>query len=363
MARTASDDYFAKYGPMQRFKHWLLERYLQAWYPILGSSRGKVLYVETHAGRGEHDTGDLGSPLVAAQTLISHSKRDSILKNCKVVFTLMELNPEFYQILQTCIGRITATTGITFDPVQGDFAQVMQKRLDSLEAKGGHMAPAFVFVDPYGYSIPIALLHRVLAHPSCEVLVTFMADYAAMAMGDPTKAGLLTALFGTDTWQSLAGLPGGERTDAAIGLYERCMKAKWCTALRMSGQRDYALMHFTNEDRGREEIKRAVWAVSKKAGREGSFHLFRADDPQQFTLLDEGRNIDPLIAQFKADFLNQTIHYQDMRRWLLRTDYLDVHLHEALRRGRDDEHWLRTNHKGRFGPKMTASVTVEGTLL
>lgn len=363
MARIASDDYFAKYGPMQRFKHWLLQRYLQAWYPILGSSRGKVLYVETHAGRGEHDTGDLGSPLIAAQTLINHNKRDRILRQCKVVFTLMELNPEFFQNLKTCIGRINPPQGIKFDPVEGDFAQVMKKRLDSLEESGGHMAPAFVFVDPYGYSIPIELLHRVLSHPSCEVLVTFMADYAAMAMGDASKAGLLTTLFGTDEWQSYAALPGGQRTDAAIGLYERCMRAKWCTALRMSGQRDYALMHFTNEDRGREEIKRAVWAVSKKAGREGSFHLFRADDPQQFTLLDEGRNIDPLIAQFKRDFLNRTIFYPEMRQWLLATDYLDVHLHEALRRGRDVENWLKTTHRGRIGPAMTASVTVEETLL
>ena len=47
--------YWDNYGNLQRVKHALVKRYLDGWYPKLGSWSGKVLYVDTHAGRTTED--------------------------------------------------------------------------------------------------------------------------------------------------------------------------------------------------------------------------------------------------------------------------------------------------------------------
>lgn len=55
--------HWEQYGPFQHVKHDLVRCYLNGWYPKLGSWAGRVLYVDTHAGRGRFETGDPGSPV------------------------------------------------------------------------------------------------------------------------------------------------------------------------------------------------------------------------------------------------------------------------------------------------------------
>jgi hypothetical protein len=44
--------YWEQYGPFQQVKHELIRCYLNGWYPKLGTWARRVLYVDTHAGRG-----------------------------------------------------------------------------------------------------------------------------------------------------------------------------------------------------------------------------------------------------------------------------------------------------------------------
>ena len=49
-------------------KHELIREYLKGWFPkmTLGTTGcRRLLYIDTHAGRGKHRSGQLGSPLVA----------------------------------------------------------------------------------------------------------------------------------------------------------------------------------------------------------------------------------------------------------------------------------------------------------
>src|SRR6185503_1803135 len=62
--------YWEQYGPFQHVKHELIRCYLNGWYPKLGTWARRVLYVDTHAGRGRYESGDPGSPVLALQTLL-----------------------------------------------------------------------------------------------------------------------------------------------------------------------------------------------------------------------------------------------------------------------------------------------------
>ena len=79
-------DYWTQYGAFQQVKHDLIRHYLNGWFPKLATWAGRVLYVDTHAGRGRHRSGELGSPLVALKTLLDHSYRDKLLQKSEVRF-------------------------------------------------------------------------------------------------------------------------------------------------------------------------------------------------------------------------------------------------------------------------------------
>jgi len=52
--------YWEQYGPFQHVKHERIRCYVNGWYPKLGSWAGRVLYVDTHAGRGRYEAETLG---------------------------------------------------------------------------------------------------------------------------------------------------------------------------------------------------------------------------------------------------------------------------------------------------------------
>src|SRR2546425_7543157 len=58
-----------------RAKHEILRRYLQAWFPILATHHGRVIYVDGFSGPGRYEAGEPGSPLIALQVAIDHKDR------------------------------------------------------------------------------------------------------------------------------------------------------------------------------------------------------------------------------------------------------------------------------------------------
>jgi len=53
-------------------KHIVLRRYLKAWLPILGTTQGKIVFIDGFAGPGEYTNGEQGSPIIALDAFASH---------------------------------------------------------------------------------------------------------------------------------------------------------------------------------------------------------------------------------------------------------------------------------------------------
>ena len=51
--------------PHTRAKHEILQRYLEAWFPILSSYHHRIVYIDGFAGPGRYKGGELGSPIIA----------------------------------------------------------------------------------------------------------------------------------------------------------------------------------------------------------------------------------------------------------------------------------------------------------
>jgi three-Cys-motif partner protein len=148
-------EYWAEYTNLQHTKHELIRRYLGGWFPKLGTWAGRVVYLDTHAGRGRHLTGQLGSPLVALRTFLNHSYREQLLRKSEFWFLFIERDPENVEALKR---ELEATDPlprrVVVKPIEGDAFAIVRDMVASLKQSGRQLAPAFAFIDPYGFKVP-----------------------------------------------------------------------------------------------------------------------------------------------------------------------------------------------------------------
>jgi three-Cys-motif partner protein len=117
--------YWEQYGPFQHVKHELIRCYLNGWYPKLGTWAGRVLYVDTHAGRGRYDSGDPGSPVLALQTLLRHSYREKLLQASEFNFLFIERDPANLAALEAELSHLKPIPArINVETSEGDASSV-----------------------------------------------------------------------------------------------------------------------------------------------------------------------------------------------------------------------------------------------
>src|SRR5438876_298121 len=128
--------YWRDYDGLQKTKHKLLGRYLDAWFPILSTSgEGLLLYVDCHAGRGRHETGQAGSPVLVLDKLLKHKLRDQILSRCRVHLHLFETHAGNAEGLEReMAGFADLPSKIKWKVHRKDYAQELSRALDALES-------------------------------------------------------------------------------------------------------------------------------------------------------------------------------------------------------------------------------------
>ena len=184
----ANPDYWDDYSNLQRVKHELIRKYLNGWLPILGLRSGRIVYIDAYAGRGRHRQDELGSPLVALNTFLDHNFRDRILERCEVVFWFIENDEKNYESLTQEISQIDPLpSNITVDSQFGDCITILRDLIESLDSEGNKLAPAFIFVDPYGFKIPGNVLRELMKFPQVELFVNVMWRNLNMALANKVK--------------------------------------------------------------------------------------------------------------------------------------------------------------------------------
>ena len=329
---SKDDKYWKEYDGLQYAKHRLLQSYLAAWFPILSSWQGRVLYIDCHAGRGRHETGDEGSPILALRILNEHRSRDQILSNTEVVFYFFEIDQRNYQLLRDEIDALGSLPDkMVILPFQSDYEAHLRTAFGDLRSSGGQLAPSFAFVDPYGFSISMEFLNEILSFPGTELLINFMYRYVSMAMTHEDQVENMNMLFGNEQWKALPTIQDpSDRSDATIKLFSQALNAKYATPMYMraeNGALKYALIHATNHPRGREKIKETMWGVIP----DGTFSASEKDSPHQPVLLVPEPDLLPLESAIWQEFSGRSADVNQMHEWLVDQLYLPKHLHAILR--------------------------------
>ena len=280
-------------------KHLVLQSYLQAWLPIIGSWNGRILIIDGFAGPGEYEGGEEGSPIVAMRTLVEHASKHLIVG--EVVFVFIERDRERARHLEQLVAewrpRLPKRTEAYV--IEGTFDLSMTDLLDRLDEHKKAMAPAFVMIDPFGVKgTPMQVIRRIIGNPKCEVYVTFMWESINRFLDTPEFETHLTDLFGTTEWKQASGLEATERRTALYEPYERQLRdagAKQVVHFHLYNRNRhiYSIFFGTGHHRGSDRMKAAIWNVAPF----GDF-TFRGQD--QLTL-----GVEPDYARLRQVLLQQ----------------------------------------------------------
>jgi len=295
--KDTNPTYWQEYSNLQFIKHKIISEYLNGWFPKLGSWSGKILYVDTHAGRGRHVGGQKGSPLVALETFLNHTWRNKILERSEVKFTFIEIDEENANRLNNEIqnfGTLPKGTSCRIYSSTDAFG-FLKELVDFLDTEGAKLSPCFIFVDPYGFKIPCETLRKLKAHPRSELLITFIWRELDMAMQqEQPPVEILNSVFGGEGWRNIRSIAASDdRGEAAVKLLRDNIGAGWATYIRMLGDNQttrYYLIHLTDHEAGRDLMKQVVW----KCCPEGGYYVRKRDDPRQQYLIKPEPDLRPL---------------------------------------------------------------------
>ena len=358
-ARKSADSnprYWEQYTNFQRVKHELIRQYLAGWFPILGSWSGRVLYLDTHAGRGAHAAGQLGSPLIALQTLLGHRHRARLLRRCEFRFIFIERDAANKAALDREVANLgTLPPGIEIESRSGDCFEALGSILGYLREASSQMAPAFIFVDPYGFRVPGALLAELMRAGRVELFVNVIWRELDMEirqgqMGRVGAAPVLDEIFAGYKWRDrIVSDDFDERAEQCVELIAEKVDAKWATPLRMLAENRktrYLLLHLTNHDAGRRLMKDCMWSVCPAA--DGGFYAGKSN--QQLLIVPEpnfARLREWVLAQINAG----PVRWQDLHGRVLREVWREKHVNDVVRSLRNEKIIEARDYQGNCTPK------------
>lgn len=257
-----------KLEPHTRGKHLVLKRYLDAWFPIMGSWNGRILFIDGFAGPGEYEDGEEGSPIIALKSLLEHRSKGMV--TAEVGFLFIEKDPDRAAHLEELVDNLRPIpANCKTRIVHAAFDQKLTQVLDQLDAQAKRLAPCFVMVDPFGVSdTPMDVIAGILRNPKSEVYVSFMYEFINRFKETSEFEHHLDSLFGTGDWRDGIGILDQEkRKQFFYDLYERQLRragAKYVVHFEMyEGQRlVYAIFFGTHDLTGCNRMKEAIWKVA-----------------------------------------------------------------------------------------------------
>lgn len=287
--------------PHTKAKHEILRRYLQAWFPIMSSWNGRILYIDGFAGPGEYLEGEPGSPVIAINT----AKEHTLKLNAELVFRFIESQEDRCEHLEEVLLKIELPDNIKYRVKCSKFNESLTSLFDELDEQGKRIAPTFAFIDPFGYSdTPFHVIERIMKNKRCEVLITFMSGFLNRFKSDSHKGEAFNLLFGTTEWREIILDPDSdERSEKKIvGFYQNRLEAvaeyvRTFEMINKFNQPIYHLIFGTNSIKGLKEMKRAMWRVDET----GMFSFSDRTDPRQTTLIKS----EPDYQQLKRSIVNK----------------------------------------------------------
>jgi three-Cys-motif partner protein len=317
--------------PHTKAKHEILERYLDAWFPILATYNQRIIYLDGFCGPGRYRGGEDGSPIIAIKKALNHFGR---LQNREITFIFIDERQDRIEHLRSEIASMSIPSNFSIYVEVSEFEKTVGQILYDLKSKNLNLAPTFAFIDPFGFKgIPFSLVKELLGNPKIEVFINIMADFINRFVEHPDTATRqhIVDLFGTD--QALELIANGEnRLETLRQFYQAQLQtcAKYVRYFEMQneqGRTIYYLFFASKHPLGFIKMKEAFWKVDPESG----FLFSDKTNPAQMVLFttDPSRDLIKIIEQ---KFLGQQVLVSQVRQFVEEeTLYIVKHMKQALK--------------------------------
>jgi three-Cys-motif partner protein len=311
-------------NPHTLAKHRILEGYLKAWLPILSRIRGvsEIVYVDAFAGPGKYQGGEDGSPIIALNAALNHTLPFPVPVRLLFIEEDAARYANLRGILENRSPQIATKPHLLVPtPVHGDCVAVLSQELEYRAKSGTRFGPALVFFDQFGYSaVPMDLIARIMSGDRCEVFMYLDWNRMHPYMTDQTKWKGFTRAFGGDEWKAVMSLQGTEKQQRFLGLYREALRcrggARYTWPFAMHGEGDqllYWLFYCTNNLKGLEEMKKAMW----KADDSGSFRFSDGTNPAQLSMFKAAATQDWLAEHLHKTHMSKRMRVEEVEEYVL----------------------------------------------
>jgi three-Cys-motif partner protein len=310
--------------PHTAAKHAILEKYLNAWLPIMTAYNGRVVFMDAFAGPGEYSGGERGSPLIALDAVLGH-RYDPVRTHAKIEFVFIEQDPQRCAHLAAKLATRTRPNNVRYQVKCGAFIDEVVSVFPLLRDESGRPAPLFAFLDPFGYSdTPIEIVGRIMRQDKSEVLINFMHENINrfLAFDNAANQAHLDALFGTTRWRDIIvqELPPKERERRVHDLYQNQLRtvagASYVRSFRMRNRQnatEYYLFFATKNLTGLDKMKQAMWHVDPS----GAYDFSDFTDPDQLILFQPTPEHSRLRAFLQGRFGGQVVTVQEIQNYVI----------------------------------------------
>ena len=212
---VSNSNFFASPQAAAIYKHQLIKRYIPAWAGKVGStSTGKrVVVYDAYSGPGRYEDEAPGSPAILVDTAVA-------MANLRSVYSVFSEKEQAYLDKLRALLTEKGVDPDTYDVKQGP----VERHIDDVVALAEDL-PLFVFLDPYGFTLPFdgmvnvlkcrdkAGYHSNVLQPKTEVLINFSFEAVRRTAGAltsdrdyPAREGhihSLTTFLGGDWWKPM----------------------------------------------------------------------------------------------------------------------------------------------------------------
>ncbi len=163
-----------------------------------------------------------------------------------------------------------------------------------------------------------------MAHPKCEVLITFMTGWLKRFMQTPEFEGHADRLYGCRDWRAALKMVGLPRETYLRTLYQQQLLevvganyTRFFTMKNSSNVTIYDLFFASNHSAGIDAMKDAMWKVDQS----GSYSFSDATDPGQVTLFSEKPDWDQLFDLLAEQFGGTVQSWPDVEEAIRRSPF------------------------------------------
>lgn len=316
--------------PHTKIKHEILQRYLDAWFPIMAKYNQRIVYLDGFCGPGRYKGGEDGSPILAIKKASNHF---NLLQNREVSFIFIDEEKDHIDHLENEIASMNIPSNFLIHTDVSEFEKTVRGVLSDLKLKNLSLAPTFAFIDPFGFKgIPFSLVKELLSNQKTEVFINIMVESINRFVEHPDTniRQHILDLFGTNqVFQVVTN--NNNRIDTLRKLYQTQLDscAKYVCYFEIYDKRGrliYYLFFASNHPLGFIRMKEAFWKADPEAG----FHFSGKADANQLVLFpaNPSEDLEKIIAQ---KFSTQRVVVSEIQQFIEeKTSYISKHMREAL---------------------------------